>query len=383
MASDWKLLKFGSIANLANKRFDPIKEKTPRICIGLEHISKQTGRLLSSTPSNLQVSKKTIFHKGNVLFGRLRPELRKYIYCDFEGVCSAELWVLISKEDIDSKFLFYLVQQEKFIAYACAVRKSGMPRADWDYICTIPFPVPPLPEQKAIASMLEQWEAAIEKTEALIAAKERQFAWLVSHLIGQQQYASNWKKATFGELFKMYTGRPKTSTITSKGERFIVDMGSVSTTGRLIAFKRTNCISDMMQMHDLIMPNDDIGGGNIIGRVAIIEHANKYICGDHVYRLVQKTNHDPYFLVFAINSYPINRNLRSCAHGTFQVGLTRRDIMGQALRIPSMREQKRIAKILHTAQQEIELLEQQTKQYQTQKRGLIEKLLTGAWRRSN
>ena len=47
--------------------------------------------------------------------------------------------------------------------------------------------VPPLSEQKAIASLLETWDTAIEKTEALIAAKEKQFKWLLKTLISDQQ----------------------------------------------------------------------------------------------------------------------------------------------------------------------------------------------------
>jgi len=48
--------------------------------------------------------------------------------------------------------------------------------------------------------------------------------------------------------------------------------------------------------------------------------------------------------------------------------------------VPPLEEQKQIAETLSTAQQEIDLLKQLTEKYKTQKRGLMQKLLTGEWR---
>ena len=50
----------------------------------------------------------------------------------------------------------------------------------------IPIVIPPVNEQRAIASLLEKWDTAIEKTEALIEAKEKRFKWLVKLLIGKR-----------------------------------------------------------------------------------------------------------------------------------------------------------------------------------------------------
>ena len=50
------------------------------------------------------------------------------------------------------------------------------------------------------------------------------------------------------------------------------------------------------------------------------------------------------------------------------------------LKFPSLTEQKRIAETLNTARQEIDTLKTLAGQYRTQKRGLMQKLLTGKWR---
>ena len=129
------------------------------------------------------------------------------------------------------------------------------------------------------------------------------------------------------------------------------------------------------------MPKDDIGGGNIIGKVAIIEKNGAFSCGDHVYRLVLKNNsYDPHFLKYLINCPAINRRLRAKANGTSQLGLGKKDLVKQPIRLPSIQEQRVIAELLNTAKLEIDTLKALADRYRTQKRGLMQKLLTGKWR---
>lgn len=56
------------------------------------------------------------------------------------------------------------------------------------------------------------------------------------------------------------------------------------------------------------------------------------------------------------------------------------DFMTVKIPYPSFEQQKQIAFVLNTARQEIELLKKQAEAYRTQKRGLMQKLLTGEWR---
>ena len=68
----------------------------------------------------------------------------------------------------------------------------------------IPIVIPPVNEQKAIASLLEKWDTAIEKTEALIAAKEKRFKWLLKTLISDQQDNPEWRQVKVGEICKVF-----------------------------------------------------------------------------------------------------------------------------------------------------------------------------------
>ena len=83
-----------------------------------------------------------------------------------------------------------------------------------------------------------------------------------------------WRRVRLGEIVTPFTGQSKSKYVTSFGNYFIVDMGAISTDGKLIASKRTNYDKDFLEYGDLVMPKDDIGGGNIIGKVAFIDKNN-------------------------------------------------------------------------------------------------------------
>lgn len=119
----------------------------------MEHLEQQTGQIIGYTNSNEQNSVKSVFQKGDVLFGKLRPYLRKFALPEYDGVCSSEIWVLHPESNIDSTFLFYLIQSESFIAAANISSGTKMPRAEWSKVSNECFFIPDLSEQKRIANL--------------------------------------------------------------------------------------------------------------------------------------------------------------------------------------------------------------------------------------
>ena len=290
---------------------------------------------------------------------------------------NTSLWVTDFKGN-HPKYVYYVY---KAINYGKYNSGSGVPTLNRNDIHHEFVFCPPLPEQKAIANILQSWDTAIEKTEALIAAKEKQFDILTRNHISVRQSSSSWQPNTIGNIFDIKTYSSKSSLIKDEGPYYIVDMGSISRKGNLIKTKKTNTLIDPLNENDLVMPKDDIGGGNIIGKVAIIEKNGAFSCGDHVYRLVLKNNsYDPHFLKYLINCPAINRRLRAKANGTSQLGLGKKDLVKQPIRLPSIQEQRVIAELLNTAKRETDILKTLADQYRTQKRGLMQKLLTGKWK---
>ncbi|MDK3159873.1 restriction endonuclease subunit S [Kamptonema cortianum] len=154
-SESYKTFELSEFVDLRREKFNPSPDDD-RVCIELEHLSQGTGQLVGSTRSINQNSTKNVFKPEDVLFGKLRPYLRKFANPNFEGVCSTEIWVLKVKPSIcNSRYLFYLVQTYEFISIANKTSGSKMPRADWGLVAEHPFPIPLLDEQKKITNFLD------------------------------------------------------------------------------------------------------------------------------------------------------------------------------------------------------------------------------------
>jgi type I restriction enzyme S subunit len=181
---DWRILEFGDFASKSSKKFDPKKETGIHECIELEHISQETGQILGTTSTEEQKSVKNSFSAGQVLFGKLRPYLKKFTQPDFSGVCSSEIWVLSGKKDLCSNdFLFYLVQSERFLAAANVTSGTKMPRSDWGYVSEFAFAIPLLQEQCRIAAVLQACDREIELLTQKRDALQRQKKGLMQRLL--------------------------------------------------------------------------------------------------------------------------------------------------------------------------------------------------------
>ncbi len=161
---DWDGQPFEEIAYRISDKFDPRTSNDKPPLIELENIEGKTGRIVGHSDLGEQKSLKTPFKSGQVLFGKLRPYLRKYARPSFDGVCSSEFWVLQGTRVLNA-FLHFLVQSERFMQLANLSAGSKMPRADWSVIKDEIFSIPHEDEQRKIASFLSEVDEKVELTE--------------------------------------------------------------------------------------------------------------------------------------------------------------------------------------------------------------------------
>ncbi len=244
-------------------------------------------------------------------------------------------------------------------------------------------PSPPIPEQRAISTALWDVDALLIKLDQLIAKKrDLKQAAMQQLLTGKKRLPSfrgEWAVKRLVDVFLISAGKSKSAFIVNGGRYWIVDMGSVSTAGRLIVSKPTNFSGDFLKIGDLVMPKDDIGGGNIIGRVGYIDADDTYVLGDHVYCLRAKEG-NPLFLSYAINHYSTNTALRKKVIGSAQLGLGRKSVEEQEIPFPLHDEQTAIATVLSNMDAEITVLEARRDKTRALKQGMMQELLTGKTR---
>lgn len=162
----WKLKAFSDLVTVRKQKIDPRIIGNSLFCVELEHIDQGTGKLLGFTETDYTTSIKSIFRKGDILFGKLRAYLRKYWLADRNGVCTTEIWPFISNRSVVLPgYLFQLIQTNGFIEVASVAYGTHMPRTDWNVVKNYKFPIPSIPEQQAIANVLTDMDAEIAALE--------------------------------------------------------------------------------------------------------------------------------------------------------------------------------------------------------------------------
>jgi type I restriction enzyme S subunit len=156
LPSGWVWTELGGIINPSKEKVNPLEFQGIPF-IGLEHIEKDTGKILSHGLSNEVRSTKSRFNSGDLLYGKLRPYLNKVSVADFDGVCSTDILVFSSSPNISNKYLFFRFLCGDFVKYA-SQNVSGVqhPRVNFKTLSQFNIPLPPLPEQHRIVARIEQ-----------------------------------------------------------------------------------------------------------------------------------------------------------------------------------------------------------------------------------
>jgi type I restriction enzyme, S subunit len=153
--------------------------------IGLEHMAQGGSRLLGLGESSSSISVNSIFRQNDILFGKLRPNLKKSTKAPFAGYCSTDILVLRTLDGVLPSFAAYIFQWERVFAAAVATAVgTKMPRTSWNDLKRFKVFMPDSSEeQTSIVYILDTIDGAIAKTEAVIAKLKQVRAGLLHDLL--------------------------------------------------------------------------------------------------------------------------------------------------------------------------------------------------------
>ena len=152
----WTRVAFGDVAVCVNDRIDNPLDAGVERYVGLEHLDSDSLTIRRwGAPGDVQATKLR-FRKGDIIFGRRRVYQRKLAVADFDGICSAHALVLRARSGaILAQFLPFFMQSDMFMERAKAISVGSLsPTINWRTLATEEFALPPLDEQKRLASVL-------------------------------------------------------------------------------------------------------------------------------------------------------------------------------------------------------------------------------------
>lgn len=260
-----------------------------------------------------------------------------------------------------------------------ATQGGAQPSLVFEAISSFRLHLPPAEEQQRIVAVLDAWDRAIHQTERLIAAKQRRFDSARIRLIETFQSASKanntWVLTEFGEIAEELKQR------NSAGHGPDRVMGVIKGEG-LIPMRSHVMAADLRRY--LTVPPRAIAYNPMrlnIGSIATSQYDQDVLVSpDYVVFRARKDRADPDFLRFLIGTKRWRDHLVLVGSGSVRTRIYFDGLAEMVLRVPDIREQKRIGQVLSTVEQDVNATIDSASALRSQKRGLMQKLLTGKWR---
>ena len=251
------------------------------------------------------------------------------------------------------------------------------------------IPLPPLPEQQKIAQILSTWDEAIVKTEQLIAALERRKKGLMQRLLtGQVRFPGfegEWREIKLNDLGTRYSGLSgKTKEDFGVGKPFIpyknvfqnysidkehldfVQLEEGDNQNKVvkgdILFTISSETADEVAMSSVLL--------NDLGECYLNSFCFGLSLNDFGTLLSE-------FAVYYFRGADFRKKTYKLAQGFTRYNISKLQLMKQDVLLPSIAEQRKIAEILQSCDDEIRLFEMKLSSLKNQKKGLMQRLLTG------
>jgi len=251
--------------------------------------------------------------------------------------------------------------------------------------------LPPLPEQHKIAAILGTWDEAIRLTAELIAAKQQRKKGLMQRLLtGEVRFPGfegrPWREVELADITEII--------VSNVDKKLNPAEKSVRLCNYTDVFKNAYILNSMtfmegsatpaeinrfgLRKHDVIITKDSETAEEIAEAAVVIEELNNVVCGYHlaILRPDPQQAFGP-FLNEMLHHVEVRQQFVRNANGITRYGLTQATIREAKLRMPGIEEQIKISTVLQASYREIDLLQQKLAALRQQKKGLMQRLLTG------
>ncbi len=377
----WKIIKLNDVA-VPLKRRNTIGNRnvlTSSAQFGLINQMEYHNRSMAGE----DLSSYYLLYNGDFAYNRSSAKeypfgaIRRLDKFDTGIVSSLYIPFTLKKDSCFSDFLAYVLDSELINQYLYQVcqegaRNHGLLNIAKEDFFQMPLYLPICQnEQRRIAEFLGTWDEAIEKLERLIAAKEKRFRGLIQRALAFEKS----EHISFSKIFEVISeknqpAQPLLSVTQNNGviPRDMLEGRVMSPEGSLEGYK-------VVQKKDFVVSLRSFQGG------LEYSHFTGLISPAYtVLRARKKIDHE--FYRFFFKSYAFIHHYLDLAVIGIRDGkqISIPDLLTIAIPFPDIQKQKNIAFELGLNEKEINLLKKELAALQKQKRGLMQKLLTGTWR---
>jgi type I restriction enzyme S subunit len=309
------------------------------------------------------------------------------------------LLILFPKENVSAHYITEFVNNKLNIHQ----ESGGIPQLTGEQIAGYKISIPKFSEQIAIAHILILMDTVIHKNNSLIAKKELQKKWLMQNLLtGKKRLKGfekeKWKAIKLGdvcEFIKSYSiSREGLIKSNKENSVYCIHYGDIHAfyETEFLDFSIQQNIPQIIDETYITNERDYLKDGDIImadasedyegvGEVVEVTNLENKIAIGGLHTVVLRCNPDLIvngFKGYLFASEAIRNELRKMATGSSVYSVTKTTLHNLLLLIPnSLKEQTAIAKVVHAADKEIQLLKTKTEKLREQKKGMIQVLLTG------
>lgn len=155
-----------------------------QVKVGLENLESGSGKFIESD-TEFEGNGVEFCH-NDILYGKLRPYLRKVWLAEFSGNAVGDFFVFGNYSNSAASYLKYLFLSDGFTKQADgSTFGAKMPRVSSEFILTLPFYLPPLSEQQAIADYLDKKCSEFDKLKAKLSKKRETLTELRQSIISE------------------------------------------------------------------------------------------------------------------------------------------------------------------------------------------------------
>lgn len=395
--SDWEMKHFEDVADIDKSSLNGNTPKDYEFdYISLSDVDSDdfkietTRQIFASAPSRAR----RIVKQGDILMSTVRPNLQGFslIRNEVKDLIASTGFAVITAKKCSNEYLFqYLFSSGIEKQFYQLLVGSNYPAINSSDVRKLKIPLPPLPEQKAIAQVLSTADAAIQTTEKLIAQKELRKKWLMRQLLtGKKrlkEFCGEWKEVKLGSLFSHL----RNTNDGGDGHSIMTISAKLGLISQEDKFDRIIAGESLKKYTQLSRGDFAYNKGNSktypMGCIYRLDEKESalvpfvYICfrpSDEVDGMFYKQ----WFMAHGLDSQ-LNKIITSGARGDGLLNVNTDDFFKLKVPYPPHEEQTAVAKVLQAADKEISLLKIKAEKLREQKKWLMQVLLTGKVRLNN